>query len=101
MSDFKKDLEQITAFLAEKSPLGAFQRQEEPEYQVLKSEVENTGRILAKAEYVYNMRKVQHMLATAKLQAFVAGEELDMDTVANIEADIANFITELKDGVWK
>ena len=61
MSDFKKDLEQITAFLAEKSPLGAFQRQEEPEYQVLKSEVENTGRILAKAEYVYNMRKVQHI----------------------------------------
>lgn len=100
MSDIKKDLEQIEAFLKQKSPLGAFARQEEPEYHVLKAEVENTGRILAKAEYVKNMREIQHHIASLKLQAFVSGEQLPKNKIEAIEADIANFITELKEGKW-
>lgn len=100
MSDLKKDLEQITEFLKSPSPLGRFEREKETEYQVLKAEVENTGRILAKAQYVANMRQVEHVLASAKLKAFVEGEELDTYMVANIEADIANFTTELLEGKW-
>lgn len=100
MSDFKRDLEQIMEFLKSPSPLGRFEREKETEYRVLQAEVENTGRILAKAQYVANMRQVEHVLASAKLKAFVEGEELDRDMVANIETDIANFTTELKEGKW-
>lgn len=100
MSDLKKDLEEIEAFLLQPSPLGRFAREKTPEYLVLKAVVENTGRILARAQYVCNMRQVEHALATAKLKAFVNGEELDKDTVDNIECNIANFITEMKKGVW-
>lgn len=100
MSSLKDDLKQIQDFLAQPSPYGRFCREKEPEYALLKCEVENSGRILAKAQYVSNMRQVEHVLATAKLKAFVDGEELDKDIVDAIEADIADFIVELKNGVW-
>lgn len=100
MSDLKKDLAEIEAFMNTPSPLGMFKRKDEPYYDVLKAEVENTGRILAKAEYVANMRKIEHFVATAKLNAFINGEELPKEKFDEIEANIANFITELKEGVW-
>ena len=100
MSDLKKDIAEIEAFFNTPSPLGAFKRKDEPYYKVLKSDVEYTGRVLAKAEYVANMRKIEHFVATAKLNAFVNGEELPRDKFDEIEANIANFITELKKGVW-
>lgn len=100
MSDLKKDLEQIEAYLAQPSPLGKFARQEEPTYKVLRSEVEFTGKILAKAEHVVAMRKIAHMLATAELQAFINGEELPKKKVEAIKESINVFITELKEGKW-
>lgn len=100
MSDFKKDLEQIEAYLSQPSPLGSFARRDEPMYDVLRREVEDTGRVLAKAEYVYNMRNIQHRLATAKLEAFVKGETLPRKKIEQIEESISVFISELKSGVW-
>lgn len=100
MSDLKKDLEQIEAYLAQPSPLGKFARQDEPKYQVLKNEVENTGRILAKAEHVCAMRKIAHMLATAQLQAFINGEELPKKKVEAIQESLNVFTTEFFEGKW-
>lgn len=95
-----EDFKEIMDFLSSPSPLGRFKREDESEYKLLKLEVENTGRILEKAQYVANMRKVEHFLAVAKLKAFVDGVDLDKDTVADIESSVANFIIELKEGVW-
>lgn len=100
MSDYKKDLEEIEAFLSSPSPLGEFARRDEPFYQVLRREVESTGRVLAKCEYVYNMRLIEHRLATVKLEAFVKGITLPKDQISVIEEEISNFITEHKKGVW-
>lgn len=100
MSDLKKDLEAIEAFLAQPSPLGRFERQKEPLYQILKNEVEYTGKVLAKAQYVTAMRDVQHRLAVAELQAFVNGEELPKEEVEKIKADIEVFITDEKEGKY-
>lgn len=100
MSDLKTDLEQIEAFLRQKSPLGAFARQDEPMYNNLRAECEYTGRVLAKAEYICKMREIEHKLAVMKLNAFVAGEELPKKKVEAIEEEISNFTTELKEGKW-
>lgn len=100
MSDFKKDLEAIEEFLKSPSPLGRFERQKEPMYQILKNEVEYTGKVLAKAQYVVAMRDVQHRLAMAELQAFVNGEELPKEEVEKIKADIAVFTADFMKGLY-
>lgn len=100
MSDIKKDIQEIEDFLKSPSPLGKFERMKAPEYELLKVEVENSGRILQKAQYVASMRAVEHKLACAKFDAFVQGVELPKKKIEAIEADIQVFISELKDGVW-
>lgn len=100
MSDLKKDIEAIEAFLKSPSPLGRFAREKEPVYQFLKNDVEYTGKVLAKAQYVAAMREVEHRFAVAKLQAFVNGEELPKEVVEKIDADIKVFITDLKEGKY-
>lgn len=100
MSDFQKDFKAIEDYLNSPSPLGEFKRREEPMYKVLKSDVEYSGLILAKSEHVYNMRKIQHALATAELKAFVEGVSLDNDFLKKCKEKILDFEEELKKGVW-
>lgn len=100
MSDLQKDFKAIEDYLNSPSLLGEFKRKDEPMYQVLKSDVEYTGRVLAKAEHVYNMRNIQHIVATAELKAFVDGESLDKNFIQNVKEKISDFEEELKKGVW-
>lgn len=95
-----KDFEQIEAFLASPSPLGEFQRKDEPLYQMYVREVEYTGKVLAKAEYVKTMREIEHFLATYLLKCFVQGVEPDKEKVDMIKEKIEVFTEELKKGVW-
>lgn len=100
MTDMKKDLAEIEAFLNSPSPLGNFKRKDMPEYDVLRAELENAGRILSKAEYVFNMRRVQYWLAEYRLKCFVSGETVSKKKVDEIEEKIKVFITELQNGLW-
>lgn len=100
MSNLKKDLEEISLFLQSKSPLGAFAREKEPEYEILKKDCEVTGRCLAKAQYVAQMREIEHKFAVLKLQSFVSAVPLDDSLVEEVKEQISNFTTDYMKGLY-
>lgn len=100
MSDLKKDLEEINKYLNHESNLGKFKNIEAPKYNLLLSEVNYTGKILAIAEYIYAQRKAQHDWAQLKLQCFIDGVEMSKKEVTSIDEKIAKFEEDLKQGVY-
>lgn len=98
MSDLKKDIEEIEAFLSDKSHLGCFARYDEPEYKVLKSACEIAGRELARYEYIVARLRAVCQYRELQLKAFIQGKRLPVETTSLIEANIADFFIKFKDG---
>lgn len=98
MSDLKKDIEQIEAYLADKSCLGNFARYDEPEYEVLRSACEIAGRELECYEYIVARLKAISQYRELQLAAFIQGKRIPVETNAKIEEMIADFFIKLKSG---
>lgn len=100
MSTLKEDVKKVEELLNSKSPLGFFTKQQEPEYEILKLAVENSGRDLAMYQYVTAQKQAIHNFNTLKLQAFVNGEEFDKKALEDIDEKIAIFEENLRRGVY-
>lgn len=98
MSDLKKDIEEIEAFLCNQSSLGCFTRYDEPEYEVLKSACEIAGRELSRYQYIVARLRAICQYRELQLTAFIHGKRLSVETNAKIEEMIADFFTKLQSG---
>lgn len=96
----KEEVAEIERVMNQKSPLGFFKRKEEPYYNLLKSDVEHSGRELAIYQYIMATKQAIHQWYTLKLQAFLNGEKFDKSAMESIEEKIAIFEVNLNKGVY-